>query len=225
MDAEKGDHVLSNGGVITNVEIMPESAARLGEAVGVIDAPRERVWKVICDYNEQKNFMPKLLECFVFRSEGLELIEKANPPDLRKLESQLKQYKTDELDGDVIYIYGMGDFPWPMRDKRYILKVVRDLEDYMTHSTMLIGEMKANESSWELMPYGRDGSKTLARYRILLDPGIPVPGFALRMAVNSTLPEVINAVRRRVKDARYARPREEEISPGRRLAAILKHER
>lgn len=202
---ENSNHILGDGEVIVKVERMPECETRLGEVVGVIDAPRERVWNVISDYNEHSDFMPNILECFAIRPEGLELLKGANPQDLERLESQLRQYQTERIADSVVYIYGMGDFPWPMPNKRYILKVVRDPVRYVTHSTMVIGQMKVNESWWELEPYGEDGSRTLARYRILLDPGIPLPEFAIRMATRATLPKVIEAVRKRVKNPGYER--------------------
>jgi hypothetical protein len=203
---EKSNRTLDIGDVIVKVERMPECDTRLGEVVGVIEAPRERVWSVISDYNEHKHFMPNILECFAIRPEALELLQGASPQDLGRLEGQLRQYHTDRITDTVVYIYGMGDFPWPMPNKRYILKVVRDPLRYVTHSTMVIGQMKVNESWWELERYGSDGSRTLARYRIFLDPGIPLPEFAIGMATRSTLPKVIQAVRERVKNPAYKNP-------------------
>jgi hypothetical protein len=200
---ERNDESLRNGDVIVKIERIAGSSTRLGQVMGVIDAPRERVWLVIGDYNEQKNFMPNLLESFVIRPEALDLVRDASPEDLASLESRLKEYKCDEVAGKVVYVYGAGDFPWPMPDKRYILKIERDPDHYTTHANMVIGQMKVNEAFWELEPYGTDGSKTLATYRILLDTGMPLPGFAINMAASSSLPEVIKAVRRKVKDAKY----------------------
>jgi len=211
---ENSSHILGSGGVMVKVERIPECETRLGEVVGVIDAPRERVWNVISDYNEHKHFMPNVLECFAFRPEGLELLKGASPQDLGRLQSQLRQYETDRIADSVVYLYGMGDFPWPMPNKRYILKVVRDRVRCAAHSTMVIGQMKVNESWWELKPYGGDGSRTLARYRILLDPGIPLPEFAIRMATKSTLPKVIEAVRKRVKNPGYEPRGKEEKKAG-----------
>jgi uncharacterized protein YndB with AHSA1/START domain len=200
------DLLLDEGKVITRVERMPESGARSGEAEGVIDAPPESVWKIISDYNHHKEFMPSILDSFTIRPEALQLLEGIRPGELRALESQLRQYKTDEPPGRVVYLYGVGDFPWPIADKGYILKVARDPDHYTTHASMVIGQMKVNESFWELKPYGPNGSKTLARYRIILDPGVPVPGFLIDIATNSTLPDVIRAVRQRVKDTGPAAP-------------------
>jgi len=197
--------MLSNGEVIVKIEKLPGGNTRLGQVTGVIDAPRERVWKVISDYNEQKNFMPNLLESFVIRPEALELIKDASPGDLASLENRLRKYKCDEVAGRVVYTYGVGDFPWPVPDKRYILRIERDLDRYTTHANMIIGQMKVNETFWALEPYGPDGSKTLATYKILLDPGMPLPGFAINMAASSTLRDVIEALRRKVKDASYRR--------------------
>lgn len=211
---EKTDRLLTDGEVITKVEKMPGCETRLGEAIGVVDASREKVWRVICDYNEHKHFMPNILECFAIRLEALELIKGKSPRELRGLESQLRQYKTGEIAGEVVYIYSVGDFPWPIPDKAYILKIARDRERYATHATMIIGQMRVNESFWELKPYGADGSKTLVKYRLLLDPGMPAPAFVIRMATSSIMPKVIEAVRQRVKNARYGHPRREGRQAG-----------
>jgi hypothetical protein len=198
------DRLLSAGEMIVSVEDIPGRSAGLGRVTGVIDAPRDRVWKVICDYNEQKNFMPNILERFVIRPEALKLIKTASPGDLAKLEDKLKDYKTENVRGDLLYTYSRGDFPWPVPDKRYVLRIERDRDLYMIRSSMVLGQMNANETSWELKPYGPDGSKTLATYQVVLDPGISMPRFAINMAANSALLNVIKAVRKRVKDERYA---------------------
>ncbi len=197
------DASLKQGGVIVKIEKIPGSSTRLGQVTGVVNAPRERVWLVISDYNEQKNFMPNLLESFAIRPEALNLIKDASPGDLPDLEGQLREYKCAEAAGRVVYTYGLGDFPWPMPDRRYILKIERDAERFTTHANMVIGQMKVNETFWQLEPYGADGSQTLATYKVFLDTGMPLPGFAVNMAASSTLPEVIEAVRRRVKNAKY----------------------
>lgn len=199
----KTDHYTNGGTVTVKVEKLPDCDTRRGEATGVVDAPPETVWKVISDYNEHKNFMPGILECFAIDPEALKLIERISADELRTLESQLRAHKTNDTVGKVVYIYGVGDFPWPMPNKRYVLKVVRDRERWTAHATMVIGQMKVNESSWELEPCGPDGSRTRATYRILLDPGVPAPGFAVNIATSSTLPKVIEALRKKVRDTKY----------------------
>lgn len=201
------DNFHSDGKLTVKVEKLPGCATRRGEVTGVVDAPTERVWKVISDYNQHKNFMPGILECFAIDPEALKLIEGISANELRTLESQLRAHKTNVTMGEVVYLYGVGDFPWPMANKRYILRVVRDRERWTAHATMVIGQMKVNESSWELEPCGPDGSRTRATYRILLDPGVPAPGFAVNMATSSTLPKVIEALRKEVRDPKYDDPR------------------
>jgi uncharacterized protein YndB with AHSA1/START domain len=199
----EADEALGKGEVIVDIKKEPGSDTRLGKVIGVIEAPRERVWKVISDYNEHKKFMPNLIECFAIRPEGLELLEGASPKELSRLESQLRGFKSHESPGGIVYTYSVGDFPWPMPNKRYVLRVERDQYRFTTRANMVLGEMKVNESSWELKPYGSDASRTLATYTVHLDPGTAVPGFAVNMAAKSTLPGVIEAVRRRVKNSGY----------------------
>ena len=211
---EKTNRLLTDGKVITKVEKIPGCETLLGEVIGVVGASQEKVWRVICDYNEHKHFMPNILECFAIRPEALELIKGKSPRELRGLESQLRQYKTDEIAGEVVYIYGVGNFPGPWPDKGHILKIARDRDRYVTHATMVIGQMKVNESFWELKPYGADGSKTLVKYRLLLDPGMPAPGFVIEMSTSSILPKVVDAVRQRVKNASYEHPGKEGRQAG-----------
>ncbi len=200
------DNFHSDGKLTVKVEKLPGCATRRGEVTGVVDAPTERVWKVISDYNQHKNFMPGILECFAIDPEALKLIEGISADKLRSLESEFRTHKTNDTMGEVVYLYGVGDFPWPMSNKRYILKVVRDRQRWTAHATMVIGQMKVNESSWELEPCGPDGSRTRATYRILLDPGVPAPGFAVNMATSSTLPKVIEALRKEVRDPSTTTP-------------------
>ncbi len=202
VDAEREAELLEEGKILVRIDKMPEADARLGQVTGIIEASPESVWKLISDYNDHKNYMPNLRECFAIRPEALELLAGMSPGDLPKLESLLRQHKTNDVEGKVVYTYSVGDFPWPMSDKRYVLRNERDAERFTTHSTMVIGQMSVNESWWELKSSGPAGSKTLATYKVLLDAGAAIPGFAVDMAANSTLPEVIKAVRKRVQDPR-----------------------
>jgi ribosome-associated toxin RatA of RatAB toxin-antitoxin module len=61
------------------------------------------------------------------------------------------------------------------------------------------GDLTAMRGSWELEPAGDD--TTLVRYAVSLDPGFPVPRWAVRRALHHDLPLLLAALRARVEAA------------------------
>ena len=68
--------------------------------------------------------------------------------------------------------------------------------------SLIEGTYEHNEGSWRLLPWGETGGATLAIYEVDLDPDTMVPDFLLRRTQKSTVPEVFEAVRERVRAER-----------------------
>ena len=96
---------------------------------------------------------------------------------------------------DTLLLYHCFDFPFPIGDRRCIVRTIRDRVNFRTRYVMVRGDMKVNEGSWKLEPYG---DRTLATYRTRSDPGLSVPGFLVSMGTRSVLPDVIEGVRHHV---------------------------
>ena len=186
---------LARGEIVVELAKEPGTHTLVGTATGVVDAPLEQVWAVLGDYNHFAEFMPRFKACFMLKPEALTKIGDAR--DLHKVEPTLRACLQDSLISDTLLLYHCLDFPFPVGDRRDILRAVRDRINYRTHYTQVMGDMKVNEGGWDLLPYG---DKTLAIYTTRSDVGTPIPGFLLSLGTRSILPDVIKGVRKRVKE-------------------------
>lgn len=187
---------LKQGKLIVHLRKFPNGNLRMGRVMGVVDAPIDKVWQVITDYNHFKDFMPKISESFMVNPKAVEGINFNEIKDWPKMERMLRKFKLEEIQSDTVYFYNRFDSPWPFSDYYYILKIILSPANYSTHWSMIGGNMEVNDGCWELTPFE---DKTLAIYTFCIDPGTPIPPTFLRMGMRITLPDVIKAVRRRVK--------------------------
>jgi hypothetical protein len=179
----------------TSIEHLPKSGTRVGTVSGMIDAPADQVWAVVSQYNQYKEFMPRFKESLILGHDvPATLMDAAS---FRRHEPDLRDISLQILPGDTFLFYNHLALPVPLGDKRYVLKMMRDPATFSEHWTQVAGDMKVNEGSWILQPMGE---RTLAVYTTYSDPGIPLPGFLLNVAMKSTLPDIIKAVRRRVQE-------------------------
>lgn len=187
---------LRQGEIIVRARRLPDGNLRMGQVMGVVDAPIDKVWQVITDYNHFKDFMPRISEGFMLDPEAVAGMTFEEIRDWPKMERRLRKFKIEEVQGDTVYFYNRFDSPWPLSDRYYILKITLNPADHSTHWSMIAGNMEVNDGSWRLIPLK---DKTLAIYTLRIDPGTPIPAAFLRLGMHITLPDVIKAVRRRVK--------------------------
>jgi ribosome-associated toxin RatA of RatAB toxin-antitoxin module len=164
---------LARGGVVV-VEEEPRGGAGVAlRACGVIDAPPARVWPVVRDCAAYDRFMP--------------LVEHS---------------RLERRDGNVAICDVTLDPPFPLTELRAVTRVVEETRtdgSYKRHWTLLRGSYRRNDGSWTLLPWGTDGQRTLAVYRVDTDPDIAVPDFVLRRLQSATAAEVLEAIRARVR--------------------------
>lgn len=189
---------LIKGKVVTQIIKLPNSGAHKCQAMGVVYAPIEKVWDVISDYNHFKDFMPRISESFVVNPSELKKILDVKINDWPKFEKDLRNYKREQVEGDLIYFYNRFNMPWPMKDRYYILKMVQHPEKFTFRWTQFIGNTKVNDGSWELMPYKGSKRKTLGIYTLITDPGVSVSPSLVRLAMKIALPGTIKSVKKRV---------------------------
>ncbi len=93
------------------------------------------------------------------------------------------------------------DAPFPLSDLTAVTRVeVRRGPPVWTRSwTLLRGDYKTNVGSWTLTPEGPAGRRSHVKYRVRVDPDIPVPGVVQAMAQERSLPEMIEGIRRAVR--------------------------
>lgn len=101
--------------------------------------------------------------------------------------------------GDELWFRTALDFR--LKRVSYTLHVRLDPQRRGLDWTLAGGDLRANEGGWRLEPWGSDES--FVTYTAYVDPGFPLPGFMVAKLTESSLPEVIRAVRRRVGDRKY----------------------
>jgi len=189
---------LTRGKIITRITKLPNSNTHICQAMGVIYAPIEKIWEVISDYNHFKDFMPRIKESFIVNPSELKKILDIEVEEWKKFEKYLRNYKLEQINGDIIYFYNRFNMPWPFKNRYYILKMVQYPESFSFRWTQFIGNTKVNDGSWELIPFKGSKRKTLGVYTLITDPGVSVSPSLCRLAIKITLPGTIKSVRKRV---------------------------
>lgn len=165
-------------------------------AVGEIDASPAAVFRVLTDFDAYAKTMPY--------TEESQLLSK------------------EEVGGRKVWVfYTVINAPLASR-RDYTLRVTdesdwQDGKGYLkTRWTLAVGKgpgpkdgvvrVKVNDGSWLLEPLA-NGTRTRASYFLFTDPGGSLPTFVANKANSSAIPDVFQAVRKHVKDAKYAEPK------------------
>lgn len=139
------------------------------KAVAIISSPPAKVWKVVTDYGNYKSFMPKVTKSYV-----------------------------ETRNGNKVEAYTLLTLPWPFQNTWYVNRYVEDRKNLVVRWSMVRGSILDNAGSWKLKPHGK--KNTLATYTLKVDPGVSfIPTWMINTATKETLPDIIEAVRERVK--------------------------
>jgi len=199
------DARLKDGEIIAYSEDVEGTRIKKGTVTGVINVPPETVWQVITDNNNFEKFMPQTLDSMIVTKEKVAEISKKNP----KNPSQIKRLLNKKIPPPLpyrspgkkytVYFYSLLDFPWPISNRWYIIKINRDetLEAehiYRDSWDLEIGNLKTNKGFWFIEPFGECGTK--ATYQLLIDPGGHIPKFFIGIGTSVTMPNIIRAVRK-----------------------------
>lgn len=198
---------LAAGEIITYSGEAPDSGAKKGEATGVVAAPPAKVWEVVTDANNFREFLPRMINSRLVRfaelkkilqerpgsAAGVEALLGSDPPNLTSFRIPGRKY--------LGYFYGHLEVPWPLRDRWYIVRVQWDetqaaRQIYSCSWSLLLGNLREYRGEWRVEPFG--GNRTRLTYRVMTDPGGLVPKFVVEEFTTKTLPQVIAGVRRRV---------------------------
>lgn len=153
------------------------------KAIGVIDAPPQKVYEALRDYENYKNTMP-------FTKES-KVVEKS-------------------ADGKTIWFYSIVDAPLVAK-RDYTIKTI-DESDWKDGKGFLkvswsaaldkgpkeqegMVRVKVNDGFWHLEP--RDnGARTFATYYVFTDPGGSMPSWIVNKANGTAVPDVFRALRK-----------------------------
>ena len=153
------------------------------KAVGQVDAPPEKVFGIVSDYEHQVGNMPYIQDQAVFSRTAGEVVfwAVADFPMVSRRDWVLKSKLEKNLPGGVCRVSWqptvVPDVPPPEEG------VVR---------------LKVNTGSWTFAPLD-GGTRTLATYQLLTDPGGSIPRFIANKANTTALPELFARVRKRAE--------------------------
>lgn len=200
------DHQITEvkkGEIVRLLKSVAGTDIKNGIAVAVIDAPPQNVWKVIHDNNNFKDFMPRVSESILFDSsvlrQALDLKFDHSSSDPSVLINFLKKHQIHAMTAATGHCFNLVDMPWPFKNIWYIIELTDIKGNNLLQQTwnMVAGNVKADQGSWTLTPYA--GDKTLVVYTALVDIGTSIPDIFINLGNNVLLPDIIRAVRRRVK--------------------------
>lgn len=166
----KGQKMLLDKGEVIVKPLTRESGVA-ATVMGIIDAPPAKVWPVVRDCAHFKEFMP--------RTKNSELIKREGNVATCKVEISM---------------------PMPFSN---LWSIVRSTEtekgdEFERTWDLVEGTYKRNKGAWNVYPWA-DGQKTLLIYFVDADPNISLPDAIIRSAQTGSLPDMYEAVRKRVK--------------------------
>ncbi len=154
--------------IITNEKLEGSSVPRV-TAVGVIEAPPEKVWAIIEDCaNYSKNMV------------------------------RIGASKLIERDGGTFICEVTADLPWPVPDLTSRTRAVHTIEPgvlWQRKWSMISGDYHKNEGSWTLTPYKGEPGRTKAQYQIHVEPKIHVPDSFIASGQRKSLPDLFEKLR------------------------------
>ena len=196
MLAEKERRALASGEVVVLKARRHDASLVGGTALGLVDAPLARTWEAVNDFNRFAEFMPRLRVARLIDTSVETSVRAQERWDRRDLEALIAGHSVQRAHGERVLFYNVLDAPLPVRDRWYLLDMQIDANAHRVGWTLLAGNLKATEGSWELTAWPDDANRTLAAYTSYSDTGLPLPAFVVRMALTSTLPGVLQGLRR-----------------------------
>lgn len=162
---------LNEGEILVDVVV---GEVPIGDAIGVIEATPEEVMEVLRNFDDHERVMSDMILAEIL-----------------------------EYDGDVALCHGITDTPWPMEDREWVIRasdevtqidgmeVILSTFEYVEGS----GNLEDINGYWLFIPWGADGSHTLARYHLEVDLGTWLPDFLLEWSTENFLPIKIQGLR------------------------------
>lgn len=100
--------------------------------------------------------------------------------------------------GNIIVCEVTVDMPWPLDDLTSKTRAVHTVRPtWMQRKWSLIsGNYNKNSGSWTVTPFDKAGTRSMVVYQMHAEPKVSIPKWIQRKASKSTLPGVIEAVRK-----------------------------
>jgi polyketide cyclase/dehydrase/lipid transport protein len=192
--------------------LRPGSPLKEFKAVGPIDAPTSAVWAVIDDFQNYPTFMPYMTECRLIKRDGDSMVgyQRLSPKVCADRDYTLRVWKKS----------------WPTADGLVCTSHWSPANELGPPEKKGVVRVKICEGKWLLEPDG--ANKTRATYFIFTDTGGFIPSFIANRVSLTGITKLFAAVRKQVKDPKYAvsmpggaPPRSAEMSGGKNEQARI----
>ncbi len=177
-----------SGGVTLFSQLRPNSSLKRFKAVGEIDAPIRTVHAVIDDFENYSSFMPYTVECRIVKQESGSTF--------------FYQRLSPKIVSDRDYTLRIREKSWRGENGLVFLHRFEAANEFGPAETKGFTRVKICEGGWLLEPLAE--GKTRATYSIDTDNGGKIPAFIANPASGIGIRKVFAAVRKQVKDPRYA---------------------
>lgn len=158
------------------IEVNGSRSSR-GFVRGGVDAPSERIFEIITDYDRYEDFMPRVEECHV----------------VGRREGGLRYHAKLDMPWPVSNVWYDADVSWPPDRRSVRFQMIQKTG----HGVV------AFDGHWMLSEFEGSKTRTLVQYDILFEPTTRWPRWVLEMGMKATLGKMLPALRGRV--ARLAR--------------------
>ncbi|MBX5482588.1 MAG: SRPBCC family protein [Myxococcaceae bacterium] len=160
-----------------------DTSVREMKAVGVIDAPPEKVWKALRDYENYSKTMPYTQVSKIVAREGGDKViwfySVVNTPIVARRDYCIKLTDVSKWDNG----------------KGYLKVVWTASNDKAPPKPDDVVRVTVNDGYWLLEPVD-GGKKTKATYYVFTDPGGSLPKWLVNKANSSAVPDVFEATRK-----------------------------
>ena len=166
----------------------PGSPLKEFKAVGPIDAPSQAVSAVIDDFQNYPKFMPSVTECRLIRKESDSIVgyQRLSPKVCADRDYTLRVWKES----------------WRAPDGLVFMSHWSPANELGPPETKGVVRVKLCEGKWLLEPEGI--TKTRATYSIYTDTGGYIPSLIANHVSLTGIKRLFAAIRKQVKDPRYA---------------------
>lgn len=142
----------------------------------VIDAPPKKIWPLVSNCNQFSRTMPRIKKGRIVKRRGKHVFCKVTV-----------------------------DMPFPLSDITSTTDGVHVERPclYSRHWKLVSGDYTRNEGSWVLTCFNKNPRRTMVAYTVLAEPKTAVPTWLRTKAQKSSLPDMINKLRKIAKNMGY----------------------
>jgi ribosome-associated toxin RatA of RatAB toxin-antitoxin module len=161
---------LNRGEILVTTEPVPDSTVPRLVVRAVVEAPCERVWRLIDGCATYERTLPGIA-----RSE--ELVR----------------------DGQRVRVRLTVKMPFPLRDLTSVTDGIHTEvpgERYSREWQLVEGDYHSNSGSWLLVPFDGEKARTLVVYRLHAEPKLRLPRAIKQLATEKAVPRLIAQIRR-----------------------------